>query len=161
MTRTPALQAPAIWVVRAGRGGRTARACKESSIVALPVTFSGDGATATTEALVEGGESRGRAPMAAALLRRFAAELQIGDRIISPTTDKDRHMVGTLTGPYRFDPANDDPELRHVRAATWSTELVVAELPTRLRRALGSPMVLYAPACQAALMKLLAEHGLP
>jgi predicted Mrr-cat superfamily restriction endonuclease len=158
MAPAPQSLRTAIWVVRPGRGGRAAQAFREGSLVALPVSFEGDAASATTEELIDSGESQGRAPVVAALLRRFASDLQVGDIVISPTRNGD--MVGVLSGPYLFESSATDPELRHRREVIWRGDLERADVPLRIRRALGSPMMLYQPACQTDLHSLLATHGL-
>lgn len=95
----------------------------------------------------------------AALLRRFARDLEVGDSVITPVSGQQRFLVGTIASDYRF-AHEGEPGLRHRRNVLWQAEVPASNLPGQLRRALGSPMVLYLPAAQGDLRTFLHEQGL-
>jgi predicted Mrr-cat superfamily restriction endonuclease len=148
-----------IWVVRAGRGGSYADVFLSRSIVALPVVYEADAREATTEAVAAAGHPAAKAPVVAALLRRFATDLREGDTIISPVSRQQRHLVGTIVGGYRFVAVEEDPGLRHVHAVDWRGEFSTAWIRPGLRSVLGSPMPLYRPAAQEELWAVIRDLG--
>jgi hypothetical protein len=148
-----------VWVVRAGPGGRYADSFKRLGIVALVVPFAGRATDATLASILESGETAGRAPQVAALLRSFVSGLRSDDIVISPGPPGTKYLVGIVSGPYRYVPEEIVPGVRHVRDVTWSIELDAERVPKGLRNALGSPMVLYRPGAQVPLKSYLASVG--
>jgi restriction system protein len=148
-----------VWVVRAGPSGRYADSFKRLGIVALVVPFAGRATDATLASLLESGETAGRAPQVAALLRSFVSGLKSDDIVISPGPRGTKYLVGIVSGPYRYVPEEIVPGVRHVRDVTWSMELEAVQVPQVLRNALGSPMVLYRPGAQVPIKKHLASVG--
>ena len=155
----PGIPPPRIWVVRAGRGGKYIDLFRSRSIVAVPIEFNSHASRATADTLIAAGYSPGNAPGVAALLRRFALDLEVGEFVISPVSGQQRHLVGMVASDYRFDLNEDEPRLRHLRDVSWQAEVPASELPIQLRRTLGSPMVFYLPAAQGDLRSFLHERG--
>jgi predicted Mrr-cat superfamily restriction endonuclease len=156
----PVISSPRIWLVRAGRGGKYIDLFRSRSIVALPIEFNSHASLATAASLVAAGYSPGNAPGVAALLRRFALDLEVKEFVISPVSGQQRHLVGMVASDYRFVPTADYSELHHVRDVSWQAEVPASEFSVQLRRTLGSPLALYLPAAQGELTSFLHEQGL-
>jgi restriction system protein len=148
-----------VWVIRAGKGGKYADLFWARSIVALAVDFRADASEATAAGLTEAGVAAGNAPPVAALLRRFALELEVGDVVVCPVSGQKRYMIGRVASDYRFVDDEGDTGLHHLRSVTWQGELTASDLPLNLRRTLGSPMMLYLPAAQEQLMSHVMGSG--
>jgi predicted Mrr-cat superfamily restriction endonuclease len=133
---------------------------RSRSIVAVPIEFNSHASLATADALVAAGYSPGNAPGVAALLRRFALDLEVGEFVISPVSGQQRHLIGMVASDYRFVLNEDNPGLQHLRDVSWYAEVPASEFPIQLRPTLGSPMVFYLPAAQHHLRSFLREQGL-
>jgi predicted Mrr-cat superfamily restriction endonuclease len=105
-----------VWVIRAGKGGKYADLFWARSIVALAVDFRADASEATAAGLTEAGVAAGNAPPVAALLRRFALELEVGDVVVCPVSGQKRYMIGRVASDYRFVDDEGDTGLHHLAA---------------------------------------------
>jgi len=138
-----------MWMVRAETGGRLYDDFKEKSAVAVGWGEIGPLDELTSrEAIREliaqewPDEPLQAHRMAASQLHRFRSEIVEGDRIVTYNPSRRVYLVGTASGPYRFDPLIDkeDPNLRPV---TWDGEVSRDLLSIASKNSLGSISTLF------------------
>lgn len=132
----------AVWIVRAGEGGRNADYAFEQSIVSIDF-----GLEQSVLDFVDLPTLRARAqsPNAASQLWRFAHEMEIGDVVVLPRRHPSVVGVGTITGDYayRTDLATHG---HHTRAVAWqATDIPRASFDTDLRNSLGGLLTVFQP----------------
>jgi hypothetical protein len=103
-------------MIRAGRAGRHARACRDHGVIALGWPCVGDVRDADPEEVP-------RAVM------RFATEVAPGDLVVTPDSPAREVMVGEIVGDYRWDGESPIPDHRHLRPVRWLDECPKDELP--------------------------------
>jgi predicted Mrr-cat superfamily restriction endonuclease len=142
--------------VRAGRGAQHARDFERLGLIAVgfPTVPSIAGWTReqTLERVVERlDEPRPKALGYASVLYRFAYEIDIGDRVVTPDTQSSELLAGRVTGAYEFHEPPPIPDHNHVRRVDWIGRIVWSDLPLEVRRTAGAPMAVYLPGAQIAL----------
>jgi predicted Mrr-cat superfamily restriction endonuclease len=149
---------PTVWLIHAGRQAAYADYFSEEGLVALGFGWVGS-LTELTRA--DAAERLGRTirPVAkaagiAAMLQRFYAEVRVNDLVIVPDGPNRRYLLGRVSGEYEFAESEVLADLCHRRTVEWLASVPRDELPLQVRRSLGSPMQLYRPAAQDALLSL-------
>jgi restriction system protein len=132
-------------MVRAGKSGRFFEEFREQSLVGIGWKSVGDLSTiknreqvAKTVATVFSSQSSQAVSMAAGQLYRFAKEFQIGDRVVTYDPRARRYLCGTIAGPYRYDPGQDNEELLNTRATKWDFEVSRDNLSDVAKYSLGA-----------------------
>lgn len=147
-----------VWVVRAGRGSELIDTFLARGVVAvdLPRAPNVTGLSRTeimhdVPPLLEG--SPARAASYAAVLARFAIDLQVGDGVVSADSRSGELHFGRITGGYQY-LATLVGETRHVRSVRWIGVLSRSELSGPALNGLDAPMAVYKPAAQEPLKSL-------
>lgn len=104
------------WLIRAGRGGKHAAACREHGVIALGWPCVADAREADPEDVP-------------AAVRKVVDDVEIGDLVVTPDSPAREVMVGEVSGDYRWDPESPIPGHRHVRPVRWIDECPKDELP--------------------------------
>lgn len=158
-----------MWMVRAASGGSLAEAFREKGVVAIGFDDIGDlsrhkDKAAILAAIIEcrPDASTGSRMSSASQIYRFRDELDSGDRVITYDPGRRVYLVGTIAGPYRYDPELLPP-FRHVRDVQWEGEVERDRLSTGTRNSLGSTLTLFRVPAVAAeeLEQLLQGQAVP
>ena len=107
-----------VWLIRAGRGGRHARACRDHGVIALGWPCVGD----VRQADIDPED-------VPAAIRKFVDDVAPGDLVVTPDSPSREVMVGEVAGHYRWDAESPIPEHRHLRPVRWIDECPKEELP--------------------------------
>jgi restriction system protein len=114
---------PAIWVVRAGVGGRFAQDFEREGVVAIGGGAIGDvGGKSRDEvrALILANIPDSNADSWSNQLHRFASAVEVGDRVIAPDGSTRELLLGVVEGPYEFLPEGvGRDENRHAHRVKW------------------------------------------
>lgn len=152
-----------IWVVRAGKGGTYADEFEQIGIAAI-----GFGIEESASALKSRNAilsvlkrqypnmKKGRAVNWASQLHRFVHEIKQGDTILTPIQDTREIMIGTCSGPYRFE-LDQDRELHHIRPVSWTTRIPRDKLSVQARNSAGSTLTLFSMNEHRAEIEALAS----
>ena len=132
----------AVWIVRAGEGGRNADYAFERGIISIDF-----GLEQSVLDFVDRPTLRDhvQSQNAASQLWRFANEMQIGDMVVLPRRQPSVAGVGTITGDYsyRTDLATHG---RHTRTVDWRvTDIPRASFDTDLQHALTGLLTVFQP----------------
>lgn len=68
----------------------------------------------------------------------FCRNMQTGDIVVVPLLGK-RAMVGTVEGPYKYDPGAELPTLRHTRSVRWLRVVPRTALSESVRKVVNAP----------------------
>ena len=158
---------PAVWMVRAGRGGIYAPAFIEHGAVIV-----GWGATGTIEDLSRqeisdhvrdafpdyGGT---KLASAAGVLRRLAGVMAEGDLALTPEPATKTILFGRIDGPYQFLSESIDPatDYQHIRPVRWFARVGRDELSYGARNSLGSMLTLSQPGHAGELQQVASAHA--
>lgn len=138
------------WMVRAGRGGRFFDDFKERSFVG--VGWREIGSLASIKSRDEVVQLvRGAYPaltdqavvVAAGQLFRFAADFQVGDRVVTYDPRARMYLCGEISGSYTYVPEAEDEEYLNQRAVQWHHEMSRDDLSQVARNALGSTLAIF------------------
>ncbi len=88
------------------------------------------------------GRSRKAIGLFVSYWRNFSRSMRTGHTIVVSLTGR-RAAIGTIAGPYEYDPAEPDPHLRHRRAVEWHSITDRTHLDEDLRRAADAPGTLF------------------
>jgi predicted Mrr-cat superfamily restriction endonuclease len=143
-----------IWVVRAGKGAEHLETFRREGLVAVAHGEVGDLSEADTETILNRvrqalPDTTMRTVQVAAMLRRLAIDIQIGDWVISLGARDSHMLVGLVTGPYAFRPMLELDGYVHTRPVDWWESFARSSLPHEAAKALGTPQALFRPAAQA------------
>jgi len=144
-----------VWVVRAGQGGRHAATFEERGIVAVEVDRVPDVAGLSRKEIAEHAVARldvnqAKSAGHAAMLYRFANELQLGDVVLTPVAGDASVLVGRIIGAYEYHEDGIDGH-RHVRRVEWLGRVERVDLSKQARQAMGAPMAVFKPGAQEAV----------
>ena len=143
-----------VWVVRAGRRAEHLETFRREGLVAIAHGQVGDLTEVDTATILERvrsslPEGTARAAQVAAMLRRLAIDIQVGDWVISQgAPDFSRILVGLVTGPYAFRPALELDGYAHTRPVDWWEIFTRSSLPHEATKALATPQAVFRPAAQ-------------
>lgn len=140
---------PCMWMVRAERNGQLYEDFKEKEAVAVGWFEVGPLDELTTrEAIFEKvarewpDEGLQWQRVATSVLHRFRNEVDEGDRVVTYEPSRRVYLLGTIAGPYRWDPliTNEHPHLRPVR---WDGEVSRDLLSVATKNSLGAILTLF------------------
>eukprot|EP01035_Chromulina_nebulosa_P062029 gene62029-84832_t len=144
-----------MWMVRAGRGAIFYDDFKENRAVSIgwkeigPLDrFSSREDIAAAVASYLPDSNVQSLAMAAGQLMRFRSDIQVDDRVVTYDPSRRVYLVGTVTGPYRFDPII--PEQPNTRSVAWSGEVSRDLLSATTRNSLGAISTLFLVPTEAA-----------
>ncbi|MDX9741416.1 MAG: restriction endonuclease [Gammaproteobacteria bacterium] len=137
-----------MWMVRAAKG-RVVNEFLDKGVVAIGFDDVGDLGRYTDKAELHAavvkcrpGARAGNRVSAASQLYRFRAELREGDRVITYDPGRRIYLLGTIKGPYRYDPELIPPFF-HVREVDWEGEVERDRLSMATKNTLGSTLTLF------------------
>jgi restriction endonuclease Mrr len=166
----------AVWMVRAGEGGALAPVFVESSAVLLGWGPAGDVAGLSRDRIAAAVAAkwpdyrrvtRGQATNA---LHRFAAEMRLGDVVITPEPRSRTLLLGRIAGDYRYlvEPVVGSSDgnwanYQHMRPVQWIARITRDELSYGARNSLSTQMSLSRPPHEAELLRVaeLHKNGIP
>lgn len=144
----------AIWVVRAGKGGKFADEYEEHGLAAIdfgnvmPDDVAGLTRNEIAKRMHENDDSipEGTARNYAGQLYRFANEISPADWIITPDSGTRELMFGQVAGAYRHQPTGSPVAgFRHTLPVTWKGRRSRDLLPQRILYSLGSVLTVFQP----------------
>lgn len=158
---------PAVWMVRAGRGGRYAAAFVERSAAVIGWGKTGAVSGLTRDDLAERVKAafpdytKNQLGSTVNTLAKFTATMSDGDLVLTPEPSTRTILFGRVAGPYGFltesiDPAND---YQHVRPVHWFARVSRDELSYGARKSLGSLLTLTQPGHAAELLQVASAHA--
>ena len=146
---------PRTWMVRAGRDAVFIEAFREGGFVSigwhqigsLDQYRGGDEIMRAVEAKWPEQSTQSQA-MYAGQIARFKSEIETGDRVITYDPGRRIYLVGTVTGPYRYEEARGEhPHLRPVR---WDGEVSRDLLGAGTKNSLGAISTIFLVSPDAA-----------
>jgi len=138
-----------MWMVRSASGGSLAEAFKEHQVVAIGWGDIGDLKkyrdkagilTAVKSAWPDWKE--GRHMSSASQLQRFREQLDTGHRVITYDSSSRMYHVGTINGPYEYQP-DVVPPFANVRPVNWEGQVDRDVFSVSTRNSLGSTLTLF------------------
>ena len=155
---------PAVWMVRAGRGGAYAPAFVERGALIVGWGATGDVSGMSREdvfqrvAICFPDVHRNSRGQAANTLYRIANTMADGDLVLTPEPASRTILFGRVTAPYEFldEPVVED--YQHLRRVTWFARVERGELSYGAKNSLGSLMTLTRPNNAAELLRLADAH---
>ena len=141
-----------VWVVRAGVNNEIATEVERAGVVAIGWDALGDLSKypdrgALKEALRQsypGEWSDSAINVTAGQLQRFVRDIGAGDYVLTPIKATREVLVGTATGPYRYDKSIIHSEYPNVRAVSWNERKISRdELRPDFRNSIGSSLTLF------------------
>lgn len=163
MTKRPMTDMQAIWVVRAGEGGRYASDFESKGMAAMGEVLSRDLSQLSRDEVHEHtrvenpGNSDRRIANWADQLHRFATEVVHGDWIITPDTGTGELLYGTVTGAYRFEESPPIADFHHVVAVAWMGRKPRDLLPESVLNSLRSGLTIFQPNGREHLLAFLGS----
>jgi restriction system protein len=155
-----------MWMVRAGRGGVFWDDFKENNVVAIGWHEIGpldgfatrDDITKAISGIWPESTTQAQA-MTAGQIMRFRSDIAVGDRVVTYDPSRRVYMLGTVTGPYRFDPVV--AEHPNIRPVSWSGEVGrdLLSLPTRNSLGAISTLFLVPPDAASDLERALKSQA--
>ena len=150
--------APTVWLIHAGRQAVYASFFWNEGVVALGYGWVGPLDHISHADVVERLERvvtpAAKATGIAAMLERFYDEVRLDDLVVVPDSPNRRYLFGRVRGEYAFVPDEALVDIAHRRPIEWMAAVSRDELPLQVRRSLGSPMQLYRPGAQNAILSL-------
>lgn len=119
-----------IWVIRAGEGNRLVDDFLAAGVIGMGFMEIGDATELTKQEITDTlahARSTGSPGGQAAILHAFVNEVSEGDLVVTP--DSPDLVVGTVDGPYRFEPEVEGMAYRHRRDVKWTHRIASADLP--------------------------------
>lgn len=140
-----------MWMVRAEVGGALFDEFVQNGVVAIGWSEIGslEGLTDRASILKKVREEwpdwkPQRQAMSAGCLHRFRSELEEGDHVVTYDPKRRVYAVGTIAGPYRFDPSFDPDYADHnLRPVQWAGEVDRDALSTQAKNSLGAISTLF------------------
>jgi restriction system protein len=137
-------------MIRAGVGNTMVQPFLEQGVVAIGWREVGDlGPHGSREAFAQAVRAGypdwkpQRVANAAGMLNRFRHEIARGDIVVTYDQQRRLYFVGTVTGPYRYDPGFDTT-LPNLRPVTWRpTKVSRDQLSVQSKNSLGSVLTLF------------------
>jgi restriction system protein len=151
-----------VWVVRAGQGGRHADAFEAQGIVAVAIERVPSVAGLSREEIAGSAVARADVNVArsrghAAMLYRFANEMQPDDLVLTPDAEDANVLVGRVVGDYEYREDEAISGHHHVRRVIWLGRIARGDFPKQARQAIGAPMAVFKPGAQAALAQAVGK----
>jgi len=158
---------PAVWMIRAGRGGHFAGIFVRGSIATIGWGGAGDVRMLSRDEIVERVRSafpeygRGQLGSTANLLVRFSRTIAEGDLVVTPEPATRTILFGRIAGDYTFldEPIEPDNDHQHLRPVRWFARINRDELSYGARNSLGSLMALTQPGHAGELRQLADAHA--
>lgn len=119
-----------IWVIRAGEGNRLVDDFLAAGVIGMGFEEVGEARELTKQAITStlaDARSTGSPAGLAGILHAFVNEVSTGDLVVTP--DSPDLLIGTIEGPYRFEPQVEDVAYRHRRDVLWTHRIPAADLP--------------------------------
>jgi restriction system protein len=158
-----------MWMVRSASGGSVADAFKEHGVVAIGWGDIGDLNQYKDKAQILQAVKKawpewkeGRYMSSASQLQRFREKLEKGHRVITYDSSSRIYHVGTIVGPYTYQPAVIPP-FENTRAVEWEGQVDRDLLSVSTRNSLGSTLTLFRVPDSAAeeIESALKGHAKP
>lgn len=138
-----------MWMVRSASGGSLADAFKEHGVVAIGWGEIGDLNQYKDKAQILQAVkkawpdwSEGKRMSSASQLQRFKEKLEKGHRVITYDSSSRIYHVGTIDGPYKYQP-DVIPPFENIRAVIWEGQVDRDVLKPSTRNSLGSTLTLF------------------
>lgn len=130
----------AVWVVRAGKGGRHAAEFQSRGIIAIGFSEAGDPTELSRDQLfAQTRDAAGsRSGNIAGQVDRFARVMRVGDLVAVPDGGTRELLCGRITGEYDYRSEPPVEHFRNVRNVTWIARRHRDDLPDRILFTLGS-----------------------
>jgi hypothetical protein len=153
---------PAVWMIRAGRGGKYAPAFLGRSAAILGWGATGDIQGLSRDDLAERvrtafpGYTKGQLGTTVNVLARFARTIADGDLVLTPEPATRTILFGRIAGEYAFlsESIDADTDYQHLRPVRWFARVSRDELSYGARNSLGSLMTLTQPGHARELLQL-------
>ncbi len=157
--------APTVWLVRAGRGGRYATSFLEQGAIFVGWGKTGDISGLPREAVREAvrehypGLNGSRASTGTNVAYRVANTMKPGDLILTPEPSTRTLLLGRISGPYAYleQPLGED--LQHSRPVAWFARASRDELSYGAKNATGTLLTLTRPSHEPELLRLADKHA--
>lgn len=158
---------PAVWMIRAGRGGRYAPAFVERSAAIVGWGLTGDVSALGRDELVERVKAAfpeyGKAQVGSTvnLLSRLCRTMVEGDLVVTPEPSTRTILFGRVAGDYAFLDESIDrgTDYQHLRPVRWFARVDRDELSYGARNSLGSMMTITQPGHAGELLQLADTHA--
>ncbi len=158
---------PAVWMIRAGRGGRYAPAFVARSAAVVGWGRTGDVRDLSRDDLVERVKTAfpeyGKSQIGSTvnLLARFSRTIVEGDLVLTPEPATRTILFGRIAGDYAFldEPIEAGTDYQHLRPVRWFARVDRDELSYGARNSLGSLMALTQPGHGGELLQLADAHA--
>ena len=158
---------PAVWMIRAGRGGQYAPIFVARSAASVGWGATGDIHGLSRDELMERVKtafpqySKGQLGSTVNLLVRFSGTMVEGDIVLTPEPATRTILFGRIAGDYVFlsEPIATDTDHHHLRPVRWFARLSRDEAPYGARNSLGSLMALTQPGHAGELLQLADAHA--
>jgi len=158
---------PAVWMIRAGRGGRYAPAFVERSAAVVGWGSTGDARDLSRDDLIGRVKAafpeygKGQIGSTVNLLARFSSTLAEGDLVLTPEPATRTLLFGRIAGDYAFldEPIEAGTDYQHLRPVRWFARVDRDELSYGARNSLGSLMTLTQPGHGGELLQLADAHA--
>lgn len=141
-----------VWVVRLGEKGKLADKCKEKGVIAVGWKDVGDLSAfkdfiALRRSVYMSGKERyrgeGSAGVATGMLWSFLKTMKEGDIVLSPKSESREVLIGTISGPYRYDKSVIDEKHPNIRAVEWIKTIPYDEMPREVWRSITAWQTLF------------------
>ncbi|HEV7804340.1 MAG TPA: winged helix-turn-helix domain-containing protein [Solirubrobacteraceae bacterium] len=158
---------PAVWMIRAGRGGQYAPVFVRRSAATVGWGATGDIRGLSRDELMERVKtafpqySKSQLGSTVNLLVRFARTMADGDVVLTPEPATRTILFGRIAGDYVFlsEPIETDTDHQHLRPVRWFARVSRDELSYGARNSLGSLMALTQPGHAGELLQLADAHA--
>ena len=154
----------AVWVVRAGEGGRQVPAFLAQSAIAIGFGERSDISTRDRDSIMADLKetnpklSRRALGQNANALYRFARVLQEGDIVLTPEPSSKSFLFGEITGGYKYVSTPVIADYTAQRAVRWFARVDRSDFSHGARSSLGSIMTFFQPGYQPELLALAEAH---
>jgi restriction system protein len=141
-----------VWIVRLGEGGELASLCREKGVIAIKSQRVGDLRTfpnreSLRQRIFEANPDRYSAPEKAGvttgILWSFAHEMSEGDIVLSPKRETRKLLIGSVAGPYLYDPNIVSQDYPHIRTVNWRGEIHYDNVPREIWRSITAWQTLF------------------
>lgn len=160
-------EGPAVWMIRAGRGGRYAPGFVSRSAAVVGWGLTGDVRGLSRDDIVQRVKSafpeygKGQTGSTVNLLVRFSRTMAEGDLVLTPEPATRTILFGRIDGEYAFldEPIEPGTDYQHLRPVRWFARVDRDELSYGARNSLGSLMTLTQPGHAGELLQLADAHA--
>jgi hypothetical protein len=158
---------PAVWMIRAGRGGQYAAAFVARSAATVGWGATGDVRGCSRDEVVERVKTafpkygKGQIGWTVNLLIRFSGTMAEGDLVLTPEPATRTILFGRIAGDYAFldEPIEPGSDHQHLRPVRWFARVDRDELSYGARNSLGSLMAVTQPSHAEELLRLAEAHA--